>query len=77
MSTTLARRIRRIGLLPSTYTTTINHLLIKDEQGKMVTVEVPHPVKHINRIPLSLEELHSRRDEIVQIARKKRKANKK
>ena len=57
---TLARRIRRIGLLPSTYTTTITHQLVKNEQGAMEDVTYPHSIRQVNREDLSLDELHQR-----------------
>lgn len=57
---TLARRIRRIGLLPSTYTTTITHLLVKNEQGVMEDVTNSHSIRQVNREDFSLDELHQR-----------------
>jgi hypothetical protein len=60
MSTTLARRIRRAGLLPTTYTETIEERLTTNAEGAEVVTATIHykPVrKHEN---LSLAELRQR-----------------
>lgn len=38
MSTTLSRRIRRLGLLPTTYKTTKEDVLTKNDEGAEVVV---------------------------------------
>ena len=74
MSGTLARRIRRIGLLPTTYRESIEERLTHNEDGtesaKRVVVKTPE--RH--RAELSLEQLHEMRGLIVADWREKRKA---
>ena len=74
MSTTLARRIRRIGLLPTTYRESVEERLTYNEDGtesaKRVVVKTPE--RH--RAELSLEELTAKRAEIVTKWRARRKA---
>jgi hypothetical protein len=57
MSTTLARRIRRIGIEPTTYTKTTETRLVKDENGRETSQEVTisKPMRH--RESLTLDEL--------------------
>lgn len=52
MTTTLARRIRRIGLLPTTYKTVKEEVLGKDEQGAeaIITHTKKIPVRHRERL---------------------------
>ena len=52
MTTTLARRVRRIGFLPTTYKTVKEEVLRKDEHGKEVAVShMKHiPVRHHDRM---------------------------
>lgn len=73
MSTTLARRVRRIGLLPTTYRESVEERLTYNEDGtesaKRVVVKTPE--RH--RAKLSLEELARLRGQIVVAHREKRK----
>jgi hypothetical protein len=48
MSTTLARRIRRIGLLPTTYKEVHQEQLVRNDEGKEVakTVVLHRPKRH-------------------------------
>jgi hypothetical protein len=73
-STTLARRIRRIGILPTTYKTVEEQRLTKDENGKEVSlsVEIRKPVR--NRMNLSLEALKHEREVLIRAVRFVRKA---
>lgn len=76
MSTTLARRIRRIGLLPTTYRESVEERLTYNEDGtesaKRVAVKTPE--RH--RAELSLKELTAKRTEIITKWRARRKARK-
>ena len=76
MSTTLARRIRRIGILPTTYETVVEQRLTKDENGKEVSlsVEIKKPVR--NHEKLDLEFLKLRREALITEARLARRARK-
>ena len=75
-STTLARRIRRIGILPTTYKTVTEQRLSKDENGKEVSlsVEIRKPVR--NHMNLSLEALKHEREALIAEARAARRARK-
>lgn len=76
MSSTLARRIRRIGLLPMTFEEITEEQRVRNEQGKWVMrpVKVSAPV--INRQELSLEEHGRKMVELINKARVARKARK-
>jgi hypothetical protein len=73
MSKTLARKIRRIGILPSTYTEMTETRLVKDDKGKETTqqVTIHKPVR--NREKLSIEELITKREALVSEWRMQRK----
>lgn len=72
MSTTLARRIRRIGLLPTTYRESVEERFTYNEDGteSVKHVVVKTPERH--RAKLSLEELTRLRGLIVAKHRTKR-----
>ena len=74
--TTLARRIRRIGILPTTFKTVTEQRLSKDENGKEVSlsVEIKKPVR--NRMNLSLEALKHEREALIVTARAARRTRK-
>ena len=76
MSKTLARSIRRIGILPSTYIDITETRLVRDEHGKEASqqVTVRKPVR--NREALSLEDLEARRNVLITEARALRKGTK-
>ena len=76
MSKTLARQIRRIGILPTTYTKTTETRLVKDDKGKETSQEVAVSKPVRNREPLSLADLEARRNVLVAEWRKRRKATK-
>ena len=76
MSKTLARQIRRIGILPTTYHTVTETRLVKDENGKEQATEVKLSVPTRNRMRLSLTELQLKRDVLVADWRKRRKRRK-
>jgi hypothetical protein len=68
MGTTLARRIRRIGL----FRTLVHETrLVTDEQGKEIELDVQVPVT--KREKMTIEELTSRRDTMIAEWRAKRK----
>ena len=78
MSHTLARRIRRIGLLPTTYTevTETRLVTVRDEETgetheETLEVKLKKPVR--NRERLTLEQLTQRRNAIITAVRAKRK----
>jgi hypothetical protein len=56
MSSTLARRIRRIGFLPSTFTEVIEERAGKDASGAPCIHKIPRKVWQRNRQALSLAE---------------------
>ena len=74
--TTLARRIRRIGILPTTYKTIVEQRLSKDEDGKKVSIsaEIKKPVR--NHMNLSLESLKLMREALIAEARAARRGRK-
>ena len=74
--TTLARRIRRIGILPTTHKTVVEQRLSKDENGKEVSlsVEIKKPVR--NHEKLDLESLKLMREALIAEARAARRARK-
>lgn len=78
MSATLARRIRRIGILPTTYTETKEQILVKDEQGNQIAQDRIKRTPQRNRVELSLAELTQTRLSIIETwrnARKERQAH--
>ena len=74
MSGTLARRVRRIGLLPTAYRESVEERLTYNEDGtkSVKRVVVKTPERH--RAKLSLEEFTRLRGLIVADWREKRKA---
>jgi hypothetical protein len=74
--TTLARRIRRIGILPTTYKTVEEQRLTKDENGKEVSlsIEIKKPVR--NHEKLDFESLKLMREALIVTARAARRAKK-
>lgn len=76
MSTSLARRIRRIGLERTTYRFSEEERLTYDENGtpSVTRIKVSTPERH--RAELSLEELRSKREHIIKEWRARRKARK-
>lgn len=52
MTTTLSRRIRRIGILPTTFKTSKEDRLVKDDAGNEViqTTTKKTPIRHFERI---------------------------
>jgi hypothetical protein len=76
MSTTLARRIRRIGILPTTFKTVTEQRLSKDENGKEVSIsiEIKKPIR--NHQKLSFESLKLMREALIVTARAARRARK-
>jgi hypothetical protein len=60
MGTTLARRIRRAGLLPATFIETTEERLQKNAEGAEVVVTVTHRKPAHKREDLSLAELKQR-----------------
>lgn len=76
MSTTLARKIRRIGLDRTTYRETEERVLAKNDEGKMVEeIRVKRTPQH-NRLPLTIEELTAKREQTIAEWRAKRKRRK-
>lgn len=72
MSKTLARQIRRIGLLPTTYKESTEIVLTHAEDGTERATEIRKktPIRH--REELTLEELRSRREQLIKVWRAKR-----
>jgi hypothetical protein len=65
MGTSLARKIRRIGLEKTTYNTSHEIILVKNEQGmeEEVTTTKSTPVRH--RTKLTFEELSLKRSAMI------------
>lgn len=80
MTTTLARRIRRIGILPTTFKVSTEERLVKQPDGTtaVATVERKTPIRHYEPMTESARELQERylRQE-AKFARAARKANEK
>jgi hypothetical protein len=56
MSTSLARRIRRIGLAPTTYKTSEeSKIVVKDGEEKTITYKVRTPIRH--HVSITYEQL--------------------
>jgi hypothetical protein len=60
MSSTLARRLRRIGRLPTIYTTTHEERLVRDEDGVETIKKLERKKPVVNREVLTMEELSVR-----------------
>ena len=60
MGTTLARRIRRAGLLPATFIETTEERLVKNSEGAEVVITVTHRKPVHKHEDLSLAELKQR-----------------
>ena len=76
MSASLARRIRRIGVLKAEVTVTNEQVLLKDEQGQDIVVTKPVTHRKKRRAHLSLEELSLERQRIIEAWREARRQRK-
>ena len=73
MGTSLARRIRRIGLLPTTYHQVKETILAKNDKGEAVEQEITKNVPQRNRRTVTLEELTDMRAGMIYEWHAKRK----
>jgi hypothetical protein len=72
MSTSLARKLRRIGLT-RTFTEVPITVIVKDEQGVEIEQTATRTITNRHRIQYSPEELKARQTEIVTAWRARRK----
>lgn len=75
MSNTLARRIRRIGLLPTTFTEVIEERAGKDESGALCIHKFTRKVLQRNAQELSASERELRAEDIRNEVRAKRQVS--
>ena len=73
MGTSLARRIRRIGLLPTTYHQVKETILAKNDKGEAIAQEITKNVPERNRRTVILEEFTDIRATMISEWRAKRK----
>jgi hypothetical protein len=73
MGTSLARKIRRIGLEKTTYKETQEQVLTRDEQGKETIGTITKRTPERHRAELTLEELTQKRAVMIQNWRAKRR----
>ena len=72
MSTSLARKLRRIGLT-HTFTEVPNTVIVTDEQGRQIVQDTTRTIVNRHRIQYSPEELETKRAEIIAAWRTRRK----
>jgi hypothetical protein len=73
MSTSLARRIRRICLVPTTYREVKESVLVKNAEGKEVSQEITKRIPERHFLTMTTAQFAAERDGIIMAARKKRK----
>jgi hypothetical protein len=73
MSTSLARRIRRICLLPTTYRAVKESVLVKNAEGKDVSQEIIKRIPERHFSTMTTVQFAAERGALIVGARKKRK----